>query len=50
VQGMDFANLFASVKDTIIQAVTSVVPIGLAIFGTIFAVKKGVQLVRNIGK
>lgn len=48
--GIDFAQLFASVKDTIMSAVTSIVPIGLAIFGTIWAVKKGVGLLRSLGK
>lgn len=48
--GIDFTQLFTSVKDTIISAITSVVPIGLAIFGTIWAVKKGVGLLRNLGR
>lgn len=46
--GLDFGTLFGSLQTTVMDAIEAVLPIGLAIFGTIFAVRKGAQLIRSL--
>jgi hypothetical protein len=45
---MDFAAVFGPVKDTVLSAVTAVVPLGIAILGVILAVRKGVSLIKGV--
>ncbi|MGB9856354.1 MAG: hypothetical protein ACPLKS_07440 [Caldisericum exile] len=47
---MEFSTLFASIQTTVMDAIEAVVPVGLAIFGTIYAIKKGAQLIKSLGK
>ena len=47
--GLDWATLFGDVKTSVMSAITAIVPIGLGIFGVIYAVRKGMQALRASG-
>lgn len=45
---MEFGTLFAPIQTTIMNAITAVVPIGVAILGVVLAVRKGASLIKGI--
>lgn len=45
---MEFGTIFAPIQTTVMDAITAVVPIGVAILGVVLAVRKGVSLIRGI--
>lgn len=46
--GLDFANLFSPIQDTVMGAISAVIPIALAILGVVIAVRKGASLIRGL--
>lgn len=45
---INWAELFGPLRDTVLEAVKAVIPIGVAILAVIFGVRKAAQLIRGL--